>query len=169
MALGAIVLSVSSVSVHSSSTKDAAKSGDSRAQQKDGGAQTGGRDAREASTAKPSSAVSVQNQAVAGPPSRGSAKSSRPLMNHMLARFFPTLANTTVTATKKDALLVDLNNDGVANPGDTLRYTVTITNTGGMDATGLTFNDTPDNNTTVVPGSVKTTPIAGDDTYSALG
>jgi hypothetical protein len=87
----------------------------------------------------------------------------------MMARFFPTFANTTITATKTDALLVDLNNDNVANPGDTLRYTVTITNTGSVDATGLTFNDTPDANTTIVPGSVMTTPIAADDTYSALG
>ena len=74
-----------------------------------------------------------------------------------------------ITATKTDFLLVDVNNDNVANPGDTIRYTVVITNSGSTDATGVMFNDTVDVNTTLVPGSDTTTPIAIDDSYTANG
>ncbi len=74
-----------------------------------------------------------------------------------------------ITATKTDLLLVDVNNDNIANPGDTMSYTVVITNSGSTDATGVMFNDTPDANTTLVPGSVTTTPIAIDDSYTATG
>src|ERR1044072_5530303 len=41
-----------------------------------------------------------------------------------------------LTATKVDALAVDNNNSGKADPGDTLMYTVTITNIGDAPATG---------------------------------
>ncbi|MGZ5446144.1 MAG: hypothetical protein ACXW5J_31620, partial [Thermoanaerobaculia bacterium] len=58
-----------------------------------------------------------------------------------------------VTATKDDALLVDADSDGLADPGDTLRYTIILTNNGTGDATSVVFNDTPDPNTTVVAGS----------------
>jgi trimeric autotransporter adhesin len=53
--------------------------------------------------------------------------------------------------------------------GDVLNYTVTISNTGTADATGLTFTDNIDPNTTLVPGSLKTSPIAFNDAYTALG
>ena len=72
-----------------------------------------------------------------------------------------------ITATKSDAF-PDPDNDGKAVPGDTITYTVQINN-GGTDATGVQFNDTVDANTTFVPGSVTTTPVAFDDSYSALG
>jgi uncharacterized repeat protein (TIGR01451 family) len=76
----------------------------------------------------------------------------------------------TVTASKTDAVPAsgDADNDGLADPGDTIRYTVTI-NAGGMDATGVTFTDTVDPNTTFVPGSLTATPVAVDDSYSAAG
>jgi hypothetical protein len=74
-----------------------------------------------------------------------------------------------ITATKTDALLIDNDADGNADTGDTLKYTVTITNNGGGDATGVMFNDTLDPNTTFVPGSLTTTPIAVSDTYAASG
>src|SRR5207253_2692929 len=57
----------------------------------------------------------------------------------------------TVTATKTDALFSDLDNDGKADPGDTLRYTVTIT-ANGADATGMQFTDNLDPSTTFVAG-----------------
>jgi len=72
-----------------------------------------------------------------------------------------------ITATKTDAF-PDPDNDGRAVPGDTITYTVQITNN-GTDATGVTFSDMVDGNTTFVPGSVTTTPIAFNDTYSATG
>src|SRR5215203_4425860 len=73
-----------------------------------------------------------------------------------------------VTASKTDALLVDADLDTKADPGDTLRYTVVIGAT-GEDATGVTFTDTVDPNTTFVPGSIMTTPLARNDSYSASG
>jgi len=61
-----------------------------------------------------------------------------------------------LTAVKTDSLLVDLNGDGFAGPGDTLRYRVVIANRGNAPATGVAFSDTPDPNTALVPGSVQT-------------
>jgi uncharacterized repeat protein (TIGR01451 family) len=58
---------------------------------------------------------------------------------------------------------------GSANPGDTLTYTVVIGNSGTSDATGVNFSDTIDPNTTLVPGSVKASPIAADDSYHTIG
>jgi uncharacterized repeat protein (TIGR01451 family) len=54
----------------------------------------------------------------------------------------------------------------VANPGDTIHYTATISNTGTADATGVQFNDDVDANTTVVGGSVKMSPLAFPDSYN---
>jgi hypothetical protein len=72
-----------------------------------------------------------------------------------------------ITATKSDAF-PDPDMDGRAVPGDTITYTVQINNS-GSDATGVVYSDTVDPNTTFVPGSVTTTPIAFDDTYTAVG
>src|SRR5262249_42750245 len=52
--------------------------------------------------------------------------------------------------------------------GDTITYSTTISN-GGSDATGVTFSDTPDANTTLVNGSIKASPVAVDDSYTATG
>ncbi len=73
-----------------------------------------------------------------------------------------------VTATKTDALQIDLDMDGKADPGDTLRYSVVIGAT-GEDATGVQFSDTVDPNTAFVPGSIMTTPLARNDSYAASG
>ena len=69
----------------------------------------------------------------------------------------PVIAAPQIVATKTDALQIDVNNDGLVNPGDTIRYTVVITNTGDQDAASVMFTDTPDANTTLVVGSVTTT------------
>jgi len=74
----------------------------------------------------------------------------------------------TVTATKTDSLFTDVDNDTNADPGDTLKYTVTINSSGG-DATGVTFTDTVDPNTAFVGGSLTATPVAVDDSYTATG
>src|SRR4029450_1401325 len=73
-----------------------------------------------------------------------------------------------ITATKTAALLVDSNNDNQANPGEKLRYTVTIDNSGTEDAS-IVFTDTIDANTTLVAGSVQSTPLASNDAYSTVG
>jgi uncharacterized repeat protein (TIGR01451 family) len=73
------------------------------------------------------------------------------------------------TVTKQDALLVDADGDTQADPGDTIGYTVDIANTGPDPATGVVFTDTIAASTTLVAGSVKTTPLARGDSYAALG
>lgn len=74
----------------------------------------------------------------------------------------------TVSATKTDALFIDVDSDLQADPGDTLKYTVNI-DALGDDATGVTFTDTVDPNTMFVGGSLTATPVAVDDSYSATG
>jgi uncharacterized repeat protein (TIGR01451 family) len=62
----------------------------------------------------------------------------------------------TIVATKADAVTTDVNAIGIVDAGDTLTYTVTITNNGSVAATGVVFSDTPDANTSLVVGSVTT-------------
>ncbi len=65
-----------------------------------------------------------------------------------------------LTATKTDVLLVDNDGDGQAGPGDTLQYTIIITNPDDAfdaEAAGVVFSDTLDINTTLVVSSVTTT------------
>lgn len=71
-------------------------------------------------------------------------------------------------ALKTDTLLIDNDGDGRADPGDTLRYTITITNT-GSEATSVNLDDLIQPNLTVVADSLFTDPIAAPDTYIACG
>ncbi|HEX8833151.1 MAG TPA: Ig-like domain-containing protein, partial [Abditibacteriaceae bacterium] len=63
----------------------------------------------------------------------------------------------TVTAVKSDTFPVHAS--GKAEPGDTITYSTVITNTGNVDATGVTYEATHDANTKLV-GTFKSTPIA---------
>jgi uncharacterized repeat protein (TIGR01451 family) len=74
-----------------------------------------------------------------------------------------------ISASKRDSLAVDVNSNGQAEPGDTIRYTLHITNAGPDPATGVALNDTIDLNTTLVAGSVNVSPLARDDSYTAVG
>jgi uncharacterized repeat protein (TIGR01451 family) len=75
----------------------------------------------------------------------------------------------TITATLADDITLANKKD----PGATITYTAIISNTAapgaGNDATGVIYTDILDNNTTLVGGSVKTTPIAFDDAYNVIG
>jgi uncharacterized repeat protein (TIGR01451 family) len=51
----------------------------------------------------------------------------------------------------------DLDGSGSLSPGDTLLYTILITNTGSADALAVVLTDTPGAHTTLVAGSVTTT------------
>jgi uncharacterized repeat protein (TIGR01451 family) len=73
-----------------------------------------------------------------------------------------------VTATKTDAPLADTNRNGRSDPGETLRYTVVISNSSGADLAGVTFDDTLDPNTSLVAGSLQISPLAFGDSYSTL-
>ena len=67
-----------------------------------------------------------------------------------------------ISATKRDALLVDNDGDGLADRGDRLQYTVVVSNTGSVDATTVIFSDALDANTSLISGSLQTTPLAYD-------
>lgn len=82
---------------------------------------------------------------------------STPAQNLVLDRVQTT---SILSATKRDSLLVDNNSDGVANPGDVLRYTVQVVNAmgdGSGQVNNVMFNDTLDSNTSLVVGSISTT------------
>ncbi|MCH8241892.1 MAG: DUF11 domain-containing protein [Planctomycetes bacterium] len=87
----------------------------------------------------------------------------------LLAPFGVAHADPNVDARKTGVLTDDVDGDGFADPGDTITYTVIISNTGNMDATDVSFSDTIDANSTLVGGSVKTTPLALDDNYNVTG
>jgi large repetitive protein len=79
-----------------------------------------------------------------------------------------------VTANKIATLLPtgpngDVNGNGFVNPGDTLLYTVTLTNNGTDPATGVSFTDMLSNQTTLVGGSLTVTPLAVNDSYQTIG
>lgn len=67
-------------------------------------------------------------------------------------------------ATKVEALIGD-DGDNQADPGETIEYTVAITNTGPDPATGVVYTDTIDSNTTLVGGSVAASPVGANDTF----
>src|SRR5213594_2660357 len=58
-------------------------------------------------------------------------------------------------ATKTVALLVDLGTPGVVDPGDTLRYTITVQNSATIAATGVVLTDSVPANTTYVADSTQ--------------
>jgi Bacterial Ig domain/Calx-beta domain len=81
----------------------------------------------------------------------------------------PLAGTPTIVAAKVDAWDDSATPDGKAEPGQTITYTVTIQNTGTGDATGVTFTDSVDTNTTLVPGSITTQPIASADAFNVIG
>ncbi len=75
-----------------------------------------------------------------------------------------------ITATKTDTLLVDVDGDTSPDPGDTLRYSIIVANSGSTDALSTLFTDiTDDTEVTVVGGSLRATPIGTNDTYNVIG
>src|SRR5262249_54809444 len=66
-------------------------------------------------------------------------------------------AAPSIQVTMADSLATDVNGDNLFDPGDTILYTVVITNSGDQDASGLTFSSAVGANTTLVAGSVTTT------------
>ncbi|MFY7908867.1 MAG: 3-coathanger stack domain-containing protein [Emticicia sp.] len=73
-----------------------------------------------------------------------------------------------ITASKS----VTVQGGGNATPGGVLNYSITVSNTASgsaNNATGVVVTDQLVNDLTLVTGSVKATPIAGDDAYSSIG
>jgi CSLREA domain-containing protein len=77
-----------------------------------------------------------------------------------------------VTATMADsqvAVVDDLNSDGNADPGEKISYSVLLNNPAiGSDASGLSFNVPLDSHTTLVPGSIQSTPVTFDKVVPAF-
>ncbi len=86
----------------------------------------------------------------------------------VLATYTIVRAAVDIAPTKTDFIIND-DGDGKADPGETIEYTVVIPNNGPTDATGVTFNDIIDLNTTFVDGSLNVSPLAGDDSYQTIG
>lgn len=70
------------------------------------------------------------------------------------------VAEPLLRATKRAQLWIDADENGAPSPGDTLLYLINIFNIGNREATGVSFTDTPDVNTTLVVGSVQPSPGA---------
>tara|TARA_R110001599_G_scaffold41935_9_gene126572 strand:+ start:39330 stop:50954 length:11625 start_codon:yes stop_codon:yes gene_type:complete len=68
-----------------------------------------------------------------------------------------------IAADQAVVLDIDVNGNGFADPGDTLLYTVSITNN-GTDATDVTFDESIPANTTYITNSVSTDAGTADDT-----
>ena len=121
--------------------------------------------------ATPSSAESCQEVAPSNTYSLAAALA--PLYEQEAASKMPLplkVMAPSITATKTFMLVGTDNAPTGPSPGDMLEYTVAITNgAGAMDATGTKFVDTIDPNTTLVPGSVKTSVVAVNDSYSTVG
>ncbi|HWK36979.1 cadherin-like domain-containing protein, partial [Sphingomonas sp.] len=73
-----------------------------------------------------------------------------------------------ISADRATSLSVDVDNDGVADPGDTVHVTLTIANIGTSAAINVLVNDAL-NGMTLVAGSIQITPIAADDAFSMTG
>jgi CSLREA domain-containing protein len=74
-----------------------------------------------------------------------------------------------VTATISASVVLTANNTvSQADPGDTINYTATLSNTTSSDATGLSFNDIFDSHTAFVGSSIKSTPVGFDQSFPAF-
>jgi uncharacterized repeat protein (TIGR01451 family) len=74
-----------------------------------------------------------------------------------------------ISASLNDVLTATGNNgNGLADPGDTITYTATISNS-GTDATHVKYSQPLDAHTTLVGGTLNTSPLALNDTYTATG
>jgi len=76
---------------------------------------------------------------------------------------------TIPTPPQTDEIIIDMGEPGKADPGDRIRYKVTIQNTGGSDAISTQLNIVPDPRTTFVPGSFRSSPLAINDSYACTG
>ena len=73
-----------------------------------------------------------------------------------------------ISSTQTDSF-ADVNTDGKADPGEQVDYTTVITNSGDRAAEDVEFSNVPPADTTLVAGSIKTTPLARDDLYASVG
>ena len=75
----------------------------------------------------------------------------------------------TIVPTQTDEIIIDNGTSGKADPGDRIRYKVTIQNTGGPSGTNTQLNVVPDPRTTFAAGTFKSSPLALPDAYTCTG
>ena len=74
-----------------------------------------------------------------------------------------------IVPTQTDEIIINPNGNGTAEPGEQIRYKVTIQNTGAASGTNVQLNVVPDPRTTFVPGSFRSSPLAVNDAYAVTG
>lgn len=79
---------------------------------------------------------------------------------------FAGTATPLLTARLRDILQVDNGVQNQFNIGDDIRYQTVIKNIGTADAANVQITIPPPANTTLVPGSIKTSSVARDDNYT---
>ncbi len=99
----------------------------------------------------------------------GSIEAPAPFAPETLNSFSGVLANETFTVAQATTLKTDIDGDGLADPGDTVTTSVTITNNStNTNAANVSFNETLVGMTQ--QGAVKVTPIAANDGgYTLVG
>lgn len=75
----------------------------------------------------------------------------------------------TITPIQTDEIIIDNGASGKADPGDRIRYKVTIQNTGSQAGNNTQLNIVPDPRTSFVPGSFRSSPLALPDAYACTG
>ena len=75
----------------------------------------------------------------------------------------------TIVPTQTDEIIIDNGTSGKADPGDRIRYKVTIQNTGGPSGNNTQLNIVPDPRTAFVPGTFRSSPLALPDAYTCIG
>jgi hypothetical protein len=79
-------------------------------------------------------------------------------------------AQTVPTPPQTDQIILDNNSNSKADPGDKVRYKVTIQNTGSGNANGVQLNAVPDSRTTLDGTSFRSSPVATNDgPYACTG
>ncbi len=84
----------------------------------------------------------------------------------------PLTASPRIALDKDWTLAVDADASGDASPGDTLQYTITVTNSGNQSGIGSVLNDVNDPNVTLVNGTVTATQgtiTSGNATGNVVG
>ena len=121
---------------------------------------------------------SVTFDSTAADPSNGGADPTRTLhwelnngdaSSNLSAVVTSTVSIAALDATQTTSLTTDADHDGGTSPGDTVTTSVVIDNASPTNTlNGVSFSETP-SGLTFVGGSLKVTPIAVSDTYSATG
>lgn len=71
-----------------------------------------------------------------------------------------------ITLTLDDTLIYDPNSNMIANPGDSIQYTMILKNQSGQSMLNVVITHTGDPNVTFDPNSVKASPLAFNDTIN---